>query len=380
MVRIITLALVFLLAPVVVFGATVVADESLNVSISPADNAYLAGTEVRVNAPLPADLLVVAGTLLVTAPVAGDVLVGAGAVDLVAPVSGDVRVFGGRIVIEGDVGGDMAAVGGVVAISGKGKEVRVAGGTVELRDGASGPVTIYGGSVYLSGEFRGDVKVVASDHVTLGEETTIRGVFSYNAPQEAGIPASATIIGGVTYTGSSSFLPTAEEAHTFALAGVGVFFLVRLVAGALAAGLIAGIFPMLARRVADTALTRSWKRFVLLMLLGFAIMVVTPVLVIFLIASFVGIGIAALVGTAYLFALLLSYLYAALLAGTTFVHIAFKRTSVSWKSAVLGMVLLYLISLIPVAGFLITFVLTAVALGTLTLLFYNFVFGRSETG
>ncbi len=371
-------SLIFLAAPIIALGATVAADESVNVSVSPNDNAYLAGTEVRVTAPLPADLLAAAGTLLVTAPVVGDALMMAGTVDITAPVEGDVRVLGGRVRIEGEVKGDIAVLGGAVSIIGKGNEIRVAGGTVELRGGATGPVTIYGGTVYLSGEFAGDVKVVASDHITVGEGTTIQGTLSYNAPQEAGIPTSASIVGGVTYTGSSSFLPTVEEAHTFALAGVGVFFIVRLVAGALAAGLVVGVFPLLARRVADEVLTRSWKRFVLLMLLGLAVMVVTPVFIIFLVASFVGIGIAALVGAAYVLLLLLSYLYAALLAGAVVMRTAFKRSTVSWKSAILGMVILYLINLIPGAGLLVTFVLTAVALGTLTHLFYRLVFSRAE--
>jgi hypothetical protein len=371
---------IFLISPVTTLGATLAADDSLNVSVSPTDNAYLAGTEVRVNAELPADLLAAAGTLLITAPIQGDALLLAGTIDVTSPVGGDVRAAGGRVVIEGDVGGDVAGFAGAFTMTGKAKEVRAAGGTVELRGGAAGPVTVYAGSVYLSGEFSGDVRIVASDHVTLGEGTIIRGVFEYNAPQEAGIPPSALVEGGVRYTGSSSFLPTEEEARTFALAGLGIFFVVRLVAGALAAGLIAGLFPSFARRLTDEALARSWKRFVLLMLLGFAILVATPVLILLLLASFVGIGIAALIGAAYLLAILLSYLYAALFAGALIMKLTVKRMSVSWKSAILGTVVLYFLGLIPGVGLLIAFVLSAVSLGAMALLFYRASFGRGEIG
>lgn len=369
--------LLILLVPGASLGATLAADDSVNVSVSPTDNAYLAGTEVRVNAALPADLLVAAGTLLLTAPVAGDALVAAGTVDLAAPVAGDVRAAGGRVVIEGDVGGDVAVLGGVVSITGRGKEVRAAGGTVEITKGAAGPVTVYGGSVYLSGEFAGDVSVVASDHITLGEGTVIAGVFEYNAPQEASIPGSAVITGGIRYTGSAAFLPTAEEAKTFALAGVGVFLVVRLVALMLAAGLLAGLFPVFSRRLAEETLTHSWKRFVLLMLLGFALMVATPVLIILLLATFVGIGIALLVGAAYLLALLMAYLFAALLAGALVMRFFAKRLSVSWKSAILGTLILYLLGFIPGVGFFFGFILAAASLGALGLLFFRFAFGRA---
>lgn len=374
--RFLAACLVIFFVPIFVFGATATDTPLQEKGV----NAYLTGATVHSNTPLLADLLAIAGTLVVAAPVAGDALLLAGTIDILAPISGDVRAAAWRVAIEGDVHGDIAAVGGVVSVVGKAKEVRAAGGTVELRGGASGPVTIYGSNVYLSGEFAEDVRVVASDHVTLGEGTVIRGAFSYNAPQEAGIPDSATTIGGVIYTGSSSFLPTAEEARAFALAGVGVFFAVRLVAGALAAGLIVGLFPALARRMRDEILGRSWKHALALMVLGCAVMVVTPVLILFLVASFVGIGIAALIGAIYVLALLLSYLYAALLAGTTLVHVVFKRFSVSWKSAVLGMAFLYGISLIPGVGFFFTFILTAVALGALARLFYRCVYGKGEIG
>ena len=380
MTRSAVMVLTVLLLPLPLIAATVTADEAVDVTVSPADNAYLAGTEVRVNAPLPADLLAAAGTLLITAPVSGDALLLAGTADLASTVAGDVRAVAGRLVIEGDVGGDVAALGGVVTMSGKAQEVRLGAGTVELRNGAAGPVTIYAGNVFLSGEYAGDVRVVASDHITLGEGTVIKGVFEYNAPQEAGIPASAVVEGGIRYTGSLSFLPTEEEARTFALAGLGIFFLVRLVAGALAAGLVVGLFPAFARRIADEAVLRSWKRFLLLMLLGFAVLVATPVLIVLLIASFVGIGIAIVIGAAYLLLLLLSYLYAALFAGTLLMKLVVKRASVSWKAAILGMVALYVLGLIPGIGFLVGFALSAAALGTMTLLFYRFTLGRNEIG
>lgn len=364
------------LLPVSAFAATLQADENLNVSTSPAGNAYLAGTQVRVEAPLPGDLLAAAGTLDVTAPVAGDVLAAAGTVTLTAPVAGDIRAVGGNIRIDSDVGGELALFGAAITVTGKVQEVRAAGGTVELRSGAGGPVTVYGANVLLSGEFAGNVRVVASDHVTLAEGTVIHGSFDYNAPQEAGIPASAVIDGGANYVGSSSFLPTAEEAKTFALAGIGIFFIVRLVAAILAAGLVAGLFPEFGRLVAEEALTRGVKRFALLALLGFGVIAATPMLLLLLVASFVGIGIAALIGALYLLLLLLAYLYAAVLTGSLLMRVLLKRKDVTWKGAVLGMFALGLIGVLPALGLFIAFVLSSAALGAILVVFYRFVFGQ----
>jgi hypothetical protein len=371
--------LALVLVPALALGATTAADETIELSVSPADNVYLAGAEILVSAALPADLLGVAGSLVVRAPIAGDALVAGGTVELSGKVGGDVRAAGGRILIEEDVAGDVALAGGAVTMTGKGNETRIAGGTVELRGGAAGPVTVYGGTIFLSGEFAGDVQVVASDHVTLGDGTVIRGALEYNAPQEAGIPASAVIEGGVRYTGSSAFLPTAEEAQTFALAGLGVFFLVRLLASALAAGLLAGLFPLFVRLVAGEAVMHSPARFALLALLGLALLVGVPILLVFLVASFVGIGIAALLGAAYLLALLVSYLLAAIMAGALVMRLLFKRWSVSWKAALLGMLVLYLLGLVPVFGALVSFIFSLCALGALCVVCFRFA-SRSAHG
>lgn len=356
---------------------TLAAEQSL-ASTTPEQNAYRAGADVVINAPLPADLLAAAGTLQIQAPVAGDGLIAAGSLIVSAPVEGDLRAAGARVQVTGDIGGELAVFGANISVTGKAKEIRAAGGTIAITGGSAGPVTVYGANVTLAGEFAGDVRVVASDHVTLGEGTVIHGAFEYNAPQEAGIPASATVAGGVSYIGSSSFLPTAAEAKTFALAGVGIFFLVRLVAALLAVGLLTGLFPEFARRVAEEALVRSGKRVITLMLIGIGVIVLTPVLIVFLLASFVGIGLAALVGASYILLLLLSYAYAAVIAGATLMRLIFKRRDVPWKGAVLGMALLYVLGLVPGLGLVITFILSAIALGSLVSLFYKFAFNRSS--
>jgi cytoskeletal protein CcmA (bactofilin family) len=370
-------ALLVLLLPLSVGAATLEADTSVEVTEPPLGNSYLAGSEVKVDAPLPGDLIAAAGTLLVLAPVEGDGLLAAGTIELAGPFSGDVRAAGGSVRVGDAITGELAVLAGRLRVDGPVGEVRAAGGTLDLLSGAGGTVEAYGGTITLAGEFMGNVRVVASDQVILSEGTIIHGAFEYNAPQEALIPASAVLEGGTSYIGSSSFLPTTEEAETFALAGIGIFFLVRLVAAMLAAGLVTGLFLGFARNIVETA-ERSPKRFLLLTLLGFAVAVATPILIILLLASFVGIGIAAVLGATYVLLLLLGYLYAAVIAGSLFARAVLKRPGVSWRSAAFGMLLLYLLGLIPGAGILITFVLSSAAIGAICVIFYRFSFGRDE--
>lgn len=348
---------------------------TLVISDAPEGNVYLTGTDVTVAAPLPADVLAAGGTVTLAAPVAGDALLAGGTVSVERPIEGDLRAIGAQIVVNTSVTGDLALAGGTVTASSTAQETRVIGGTVRITGGGERTV-IYGADVYLSGSFGGDVEVIASDSLTLLEGTAIAGSLRYDAPQEVLVPATALIEGGVTYTGASSYLPTIEEAKTFAIAGASVFLLVRIIAVLIAAALLAGLFPAFAQAVADRALARSPGRFALLVLLGFAVVFATPIFIFILLASFVGMGIAFLLLAAYLLLLMLGYLYAGVLAGAALGRGLLKKEIVTWKLALLGMLVLYLISTVPVVGGAITFVLFLAATGTIVVLAHRFAFGK----
>jgi len=363
--------------PLTASAATFVSARTLVISESPLDNAYLAGTDVTVAAALPADVLAAGGTISIAAPVTGDATLAGGTIAVSRPVEGDLRAVGAQIIVSAPVTGDLTLAGGTVTASSTAADTRIVGGTVRVT-GSGGKAVIYGAEVYLSGTFEGDVEVTASDRLTLLEGTIINGSLRYDAPQEALIPASATILDGVTYTGASSYLPTIEQAKTFAIAGASVFLLVRILAVLIAAALLTGLFPVFAQEVADRALSRSPGRFALLVLLGFAVLFATPVFIFILLISFVGMGVAFLLLTAYLLLLMLGYLYAGVLAGAALGRGLMKREIVTWKLAILGMLVLYLVGIVPIIGGILTFILFLAATGTIVLLAHRFAFGKAS--
>ncbi len=370
------LALAAILIPGTALASTVRTDRTLVISEPIPDNAYLGGTDVNVVVPLPGDVLAGGGTLTLSAPVAGDALLAGGRIDIAKQVAGDVRAVGGSILIQDKVGGDLVLAGGTVTVKGTASSTRIAGGKVVLENGASGPVVIYGADVTLGGEYAGDVEVIASDRLTLADGAVIHGALKYNAPQEANIPSTASVLGGVIYTGSSSYLPTTEEAKRFAIAGAGVLLVVRVIAAVIAAGLFAGLFPAFTVQVVDRALSRSPRRFILLALLGFAVVIATPVLILLLLLSFVGMALGVLLILLYALLIILGYLYAGVLAGAALSRGLLKRPGTSWRAAVVGVAVLYLVGAIPALGPAVVLVLTAAAIGTIVSIAYRFAFAK----
>lgn len=364
----------FLLTPLVANAAVFSADRNVTLSTPPEDNVYVFGSDVRVLTPLPEDLGGVGGRIIVSAPIAGDAFLMGGTISLQEPIEGDVRTVSGQLSIQGAVQGDILAVAGSVVVSGKARNAWITAGTVEMFDGSTGPVTIYASQAMLGGEYGTDVTVSVSDKLTIAENTIIRGVLRYDAPQEALIPASAVIEGGVVYTGSSSFLPTIEEAKAYAIAGLGIFFVVRLLAVLLVAVLVSGLFPRLVHAVAKQTVFGTRVQFFKSFLYGLCTLVLVPFALILLFISFVGIGIGLLLGPLFFFAILFSYVLGGILLGAFIARVWRHRSIVSMKSAVMGIVLLQIVGLIPVIGGLVVFVLSITSLGGLLYVGYRFAF------
>lgn len=377
---------ILLLLPASALAATPVATSTftLSQSVLSADaapaNAYYAAATLNVTGATLGDLSALAGSMNVTGAVKGDALLAGGSVALRAPVAGDVRAFGLRIQLSAPIDGDEVAFGGSVVDSGGGaKDVFIIAGSASLTSGAKGPVTIYANNATLGGIFLGDVRVISSGQVTVLAGTVIHGSLSYEAPQQANVATSAVVTGGVHYTGAS-YLPTSAQAHALALAAVGVFLIVKILGALILAGLLAGVFPALAQSVACEALGRPSRSVLLTTLLGFAIVVATPVLLILLALTFVGLGLAFLLGTAYVLLGILALSYTGIIMGAALARSFAKRQSILWRDAVLGMLVVCIIAIVPVVGLLLVGILAAFAEGALAKIFYHWAFSRESTG
>jgi hypothetical protein len=268
----------------------------------------------------------------------------------------------------------LVAFGGSVTDTGGGaRSVLVIAGEASLLHGANGAATVYGNTVTLGGLFKGDVRVIATGKVVLEENTVIRGALQYQAPEAAVIPDSAVIKDGVHYTGAS-YLPTSEQAHAIALASFGIFLLVKILGALILAGLLTGLFPHLAERIANRPRTSSLHELLLTLLLGFGVLVAVPVLVFLLLFTFVGIGLGVLLLTAYVLLLILALVFSAVILGKVFSRLIFKRVLIRWSDGVIGMLALVIFWSVPFVGPLAVGALTLYTLGTLVIIFYRFAF------
>ncbi len=359
--------------------ATFSAARSVLVANPSPGNAYVAGPSIVVTAPVVGDLSALGGSVITAASVGGDSLLFGGSIYSRGRIGGDARIVGGGITVDESVAGDLVALGLSVRDSGRvAGSMFIAAANVALTSGAGGPVTIYGNNVSLAGSFAGDVRVVSSGHLTLAASTTIIGRLSYEAPEEAYIPESATIRGGVSYT-NASYLPDAGTSRILSVISIGFFLLVRILGALILAGLFAGLFPRLAETITERAATMRPSRILLTILLGLAVFIATPVLCMLLALTFVGLGLALLCLIAYGLLALLSLVYAGILVGSLLARRYAHREVVLWHDGVLGMLALSVLFLVPYIGSFVVLLLTTFSAGALLITFFQFAFPHEDT-
>lgn len=298
----------------------------------------------------------VAGTIVVRGTVNGDVSGAAGSIRVAETgrVDGDVQAAAGTIIVDGAVGGS----------------VQTGAGSFELTETGriEGSVDVGAGSVTVDGAVGGDVRA-AADSIVLGPNADVGGEFRYDAGTFTESP-DATVAGGVV-----------EDTDLRGDTGIGFGFdpapsWVGVAYGAatsLALGAVLLLaFPRLSRDVADRVGGDSLRSGGA----GLAALIGTPILLVLVAITIVGIPLALVGIGAYVAALWVGSVYGRYALGS-WVLGQFGRPN-RWVALLLGVLGVALIGLVPWVGGLVDLLVLLLGLGALGLALYDRYRGRDS--
>ncbi len=357
------LLLISLIVPIVVRAAEFRTGDSVTFGSgeSIVNDLYMAGGTVTSAGTIQGDLTVAGGTLLVNGPVSADLFAGGGTITVLSEVVGDVRVAGGTIVIQGPVQGDVIAAGGQITLAGPkiGGDVAVAGGSVSIDAPITGTLRAAGGEVRVNAPVTGDVFIQA-ETVVLGPKAALSGKLTYSASKELRKDEGATVVGETKYTPNPDVRGAAKAgmAAFLSLWAVAKFFMI--LTGALLFGLL---FQRYSRELVATAATQPLMEIGR----GAIIFIVVPVASFILLMTVIGVplGIMGLLGYALLL-IGVSLLMPIVLGSVVYKWMA--KTAgyvVDWKTIFLGVALYFVLSLIPVLGWIVNFGVFLITLGAM---------------
>lgn len=330
------------------------------------DDVYLFGGDILIAGTVTRDAVVAGQNLDVTGQIDGNLMVAANDVDVRGPVGRTIRVGSGEVRISAPVGGDLLAGSGAITIEAGGSVAGdvVAAGDVTIRGEVLGDVRVSGGEVFIDAPVGGDVRVNA-DEIRLGPNARIAGVFFYDSDNED----EPTIDPAATLANPAERRDLGDNVNVTPDIGIdgGWFDFLRLFA-ALASGLvIVLLLPRAAVAVADGGRARPLRAF----LIGLGLLVLGPIALVIVMVTVIGIPIALVGWVIYGVALYLSQVFVGLALGRA----ALTRTrfganpgrGVNAAAMAIGVIVLFLLRLIPFLGFAVTGLITVLGLGALGL-------------
>jgi cytoskeletal protein CcmA (bactofilin family) len=337
-----------------------------------AEEQFIAGEEVRVEAVTAGDLFAAGGEIFFDGLAAEDVIAAGGSLRLRDMVVEDLTALGGEVEISGQVRDDVIAAGGRLRLgpdSAVGGYALLAGGSLDLEGRIEGNLKAAGGRIRLSGEVTGDVDLSAG-RITLAPGARIGGKLTYRSGSEADIAPGAVIDGGVERVKGRDY-----EVPVLPIIGLAVGGWIVVVLGlTLMGAIMQAAVPTLVTEATVTLEARPWTS----LGLGFAVAVATPVAANLLFVTLVGVPLAlfllvlfaaalafALIATAYWLGLHIARLF----AGSRESETIGRR--ILWTF--LGVFVLGLIALVPFIGFLVVCIAVSLGLGACALQFWQAV-------
>jgi len=318
-----------------------------------ADSAYTleAGETVSDN------LYVIAGDITIHGNVDGDLYLLGSNIYISGTVTGDLYAMGGDVIVEGTVDGDGYILGGDVELSGEFDGIlHAAGGKLDLSGAFGDEVNCGGGVVRLSGTFSDNANIQAGT-LQLLSGTVIEGDLNYGVK-------NFDRAEDVTIAGSINEIPEAEwEGGGPGWGFVILFWLVGLVGYFIVGMALYGFFPNFTKDAVD----RVFAQFAPNLGWGVLLFLLTPLVVLVLLITVVGIPLGILLGIAYGVGIFIGeVIVSAALGGLVFS--LFKKTDAAyWLRLLVGLIILFLVALIPIVNVIAAILIWILGLGNLAL-------------
>jgi len=325
------------------------------------------------------DYFAIGRSVEISGTVNGDVYAFGGQVLVDGKVNGDLITAGGTVRVSGEVTQDLRAGGGQVTISGKiGRNITVGGGNVEIIEGATiaGSAVIGGGNVSLAAPIGSNVKIGAGNltisnkingdldaavsSIRLTSKSEIVGNLTYWSNNQASIDKEAKVIGTVTKKAPPKAPETNAGRVVRGVAGFNIFSsLVGLVSSFIIGLLLISLFPKYTEAAVNTLRKRPWVS----LGFGFLALILTPIIFVVLLITVLGIPLAFNLLGFYLITIYLTRLFTILWAGRAIFERTGNKTHEIW-ALIIGLVIYYLLGLVPIVGGIVTFLVVISGLGT----------------
>ena len=339
-------------------SVTIPKDKVINGSL------FISGNSVIVDGEINGDVFCVGKDVVITGTVHGDVLCAGKTLHINNNTDGNIRVAGQTVDISGTAGANATVFGQTVTESENGAidgELLVAGQNVKIDGYVGRDVQAWLDAITITGQIDGSLGA-DTNSLSIADGAIIGGNVNYTSDQNATIASGATVGGKVSkHTDTQPVAkpaPVVSQNHS----GNWGFLITTLIFGAI----LLQLFPGNLLKTVE-AMQERWGKTIGL---GVLVVILSPLFILFLIVTLVGIPLAIAAVGLFIAAYFIGRILVALLVGRIILDSVYKqkKDSLGWN-LVAGSLVLWATFLIPVVGGIVSFIVTIFGFGGVLLLF-----------
>jgi hypothetical protein len=324
---------------------------------------FAAGKNVSLDGIVNGDAYLAGGGVTINGVINGDVLVAGGNITINGDVTGNVRVAGGNISISGKIGRNITAIGGSINLLQSANVVgslTVAGGNINIFSPIAKDIVVAGGQVNIENSVSGDINAVVR-RMIISSGAKVNGNIVYWSENKAVIASDSSVVGTIT----QHIPPKSPQPDYQSMKKVGVGFLTFFKLISFLTALVIGLLLIKLLPVGITTMTTSVSNHWLQNLgIGFLVLAITPLLLFLLFVTLIGFPIAIIWMFFILFDLWVAKIFVALSIGLSLMKY-FKQTWSMYLTYLFGLIVYFIIGLIPVIGWIFGCITTLIGLGTI---------------
>jgi len=329
---------------------------------------FAAGDTVRVSGIVNGDAYIAGGTVFIDGAINGDLLVAGGTVQINGTVKNDVRAVGGTVNFGNVVGGNITVGAGTVLV---GPQAKIGGsmlagaGTLDIYGPVGKGLTAGTGTMTLDNTVGGDVMVATEDFM-LQPKTKIAGDITYWSQKEASIADNVALAGVLTYhkveqdeARSSSMAKAGAKGMIGALAGVGIVLgIVGFITVFLFGVMVMWLMPVFTDKTMSYMQKNPWGSFGL----GIVTTIILPIVAVTALVTVIGIPLGLFLFMILALMCVVGHIYAALFIGRGIFTGLKTQVHKNWHMLI-GLVVLYIFTLIPIIGWLAHTIFAVMGIG-----------------
>ena len=330
------------------------------------DDAYSAGESISVNAVVQGDLVIAGGKLVINDSIKGDLTAAGGELFINKYIADDVRIAVGRAIIDTEIGDDLVVFGGEVILTENAKingNLICTAGNVEINGEIVGTLDVKGTDVLVNATI-GETSKIMGENVTIGTNARFHKDVAYWSSDEDIDFKNALINSKAQFNEELG-----KEKSQLSMTSFGTNSLKLWGYYVLSAFLVILVLHAIFRNAFSTAVEDLENNWLVSFGYGLVYLVGIPLLIILALLMIIGIPLGLFATAIFLFSLLFGHLIAAILVVYYLKH-KNKKSWGFWTVTLLALlcaVILSGLTIIPIAGILLSVVILSITYGALTL-------------